>query len=170
VLALNSSTMKIRRIIFGILIVLVWVSVSHAGAVNANMDEAISAYNAENYLTARRLFKEIALQGDPVAQRYLGIMYDKGQGGLKNYEKAVEWYKKAANQNDAKAQYLLGAKYANGYGVRVDEKLAYAWFAISFQNGYEPAAAPLKVLNQTLSMSDRQVALQLATKKLTQLP
>lgn len=162
--------MNIRHITFGIYIVLACLPVSYAGAVDTNMDAAISAYNAGNYLTARRQFKEIAKQGDPVAQRYLARMYDKGQGGLKNYEKAVEWYKKAAKQNDAEAQFFLGIKYANGHGVPVDEKLAYTWFSIAFQNGYQAAATPLKVLNQTLSMADRQEALQLAAKKLTQLP
>jgi TPR repeat protein len=162
--------MNIRRITFGMFIVLACLPVSHAAVVDANMDAAMSAYSAGNYLTARRLFKEIARQGDPVAQRYLARMYDKGQGGMKNYEKAVEWYKKAAKQNDAKAQYFLGVKYANGHGVPVDEKLAYTWFAIAFQNGYEAAATSLKILNQTLSMADRQEALQLAAKKMTQLP
>ncbi|WP_455211188.1 tetratricopeptide repeat protein [Kaarinaea lacus] len=134
------------------------------------VDEGISAYNSGNYLTARRIFKEIAKEGDPVAQRYLAEMYDKGLGGLKDYGKAVEWYRKAAIQNDSKAQYLLGVKYVNGHGVGVDEKLAYTWFAIAFNNGYEKAASPLKLLNQTLPMAVRQEALQLATKKLTELP
>jgi len=140
--------------------------ISHAAA----LDEAISAYNSGNYLTARRIFKEVAQHGDPLAQRYLAEMYDKGLGGQKDYSKAVEWYKKAAIQNDSKAQFLLGVKYVNGHGVMVDEKLAYAWFAIAFNNGYEPAANPLKVLNQTLTLTVRQEALHLATKKLTELP
>lgn len=116
------------------------------------------------------MFKSIARDGDPVAQRYLAQMYDKGQGGVKDYNKAVEWYKKAAEQNDSKAQYFLGVKYVNGHGVPVDEKLAYAWFVIAFNNGYEKAATPLRVLNQSLPMVIRQEALQLATKQLTAMP
>jgi TPR repeat protein len=142
------------------------VAVSHA----ATIDEAISAYNSGDYVTARRIFKEIVSGGNPVAQRYLAEMYDKGQGGLQDYNKAVEWYKKAAKQHDSKAQYLLGVKYVNGHGVAVDEKLAYAWFAIAFNNGYEKAAAPLKVLNQSLPLAARQEALTLASKNLTELP
>ncbi len=143
-----------------------FVPISHASAI----DDAISAYNSGNYLTARRMFKSIARDGDPVAQRYLAQMYDKGQGGVKDYNKAVEWYKKAAEQNDSKAQYFLGVKYVNGHGVPVDEKLAYAWFVIAFNNGYEKAATPLRVLNQSLPMVVRQEALQLATKQLTAMP
>jgi TPR repeat protein len=142
------------------------IPLSHASAV----DEAISAYNSGDYLAARRLFKQIANDGDSVAQRYLAELYDKGQGGGKDYGKAVEWYTKAAYQNDAKAQYLLGIKYANGHGVRADKKLAYAWFAIAFNNGFEKAASPLRVLNQSLPMAVRQEALQLATKILTAMP
>jgi TPR repeat protein len=60
-------------------------------------------------------------------------------------------------------------KYVNGYGVPVDQKLAYAWFAIAFNNGYEKAATPLRILNKTMSMAARQQALRLATKQLTEL-
>ena len=158
--------MYIRSIPIIALIFLICLPIAQADAV----EDAISAYNAGNYLTARRLFKESAEGGDTVAQRYLATMYDKGQGGVKDYDKAVVWYKKAALQNDAQAQYMLGVKYVNGHGVPVDEKLAYTWFAIAFNNGYEKAASPLKVLNQTLPMMVRQEALQLATKQLTDLP
>ena len=149
-----------------VLILLIWLPVAQADTVN----DAIAAYDSGNYLTARRLFKECAEGGNLLAQRYLATMYDKGQGGPKDYGKAIDWYKKAALQNDAQAQYMLGVKYVNGHGVAVDKKLAYTWFAIAFNNGYEKAASPLKVLNQTLPMMVRQEALQLATKQLTELP
>jgi len=166
----NHSMINNCRILLVSFILLSGVLDSQASAISEHIAEAISAYDSEDYVSARRLFKDIAQQGDPVAQRYLAQLYDKGQGGVKDYVKAVEWYKKAAKQNDSKAQYLLGVKYVNGHGVAVDEKLAYTWFAIAFNNGYEQAASPLKVLNQSLSMSVRQEALQLATKKLTELP
>ncbi len=140
--------------------------VSYASPV----EEAIVAYESGNYLTARRLFEEAAHKGSPVAQRYLATMYDKGQGGVKDYGKAVAWYRKAALQNDSQAQFHLGVKYVNGHGVPADEKLAYVWFAIAFNNGYQKAASPLKMLNKTLSLPVRQEALQLATKKITELP
>ena len=155
----------VRVIIIGLLALL---TVSSAYA--SPLDEAISAYKSGNLLTAKRLFNQLALNGAPVAQRYLGEMYDKGQGGSKDYVKAVEWYKKAAMQNDPQAQFLLGVKYDNGHGVPRDQKLAYVWFAIAFNNGYEKAASPLKILNKTMTMSARQEALQLATKQLSELP
>ena len=158
--------MDVRRLSIIVLLTLLFFSTAYASA----LDEAISAYNAGNFLTAKRIFKQLAPEGQPIAQRYLGEMYDKGQGGPQDYEQAIEWYKKAARQNDAEAQYLLGVKYANGQGVSADQKLAYAWFAIAFNNGYEKAASPLKVLNKTMSMPARQEALQLATKYLTELP
>ena len=157
------------NILFAIIIVFIFFSSmpeSHASSI----DDAISAYDSGNHLTARRLFRKVAQEGDAVAQRFLAEMYDKGQGGAKDYNMAVEWYKKAAIQNDSRAQFLLGVKYANGHGVLVDEKLAYVWFVIAFNNGYEKAANPLRVLNQSLPMVVRQEALQLATKKLTEIP
>jgi hypothetical protein len=158
--------MNIRYFMIIVLLSFSLLPASYAGAV----DQAISVYDSGNYLSARRIFKTIAQQGDPVAQRYLALMFDKGQGGVQDYGKAVEWYEKAAKQNDSPAQYFLGVKYLNGQGVALNEKLAYAWFAIALNNGYEKAANPLKVLNQTMAPAVRQEALQLATKTLTQLP
>ena len=154
--------------LFSVIVLLTTFCISTANA--SVLEEAISAYQAGDFLTAKRIFKQLASEGQPAAQRYLGEMYDKGQGGPKEYQLAIEWYTKAAKQNDSTAQYWLGVKYANGHGVPVDEKLAYAWFAIAFNNGYEKAANPLRVLNKTMAMSARQEALQLATKILSELP
>jgi len=166
VINIGFVSMVVHRFTFIVLLSILSVSIVHASALN----EAVSAYKSGNFLTAKRIFAQLATEGRAVAQRYLGEMYDKGQGGPKDYAKAVEWYKKAAKQNDSQAQYLLGVKYANGHGVPADQKLAYAWFAIAFNNGYEKAASPLRILNKTLPMPVRQEALQLATKQLSELP
>lgn len=158
--------MGVNRLTLIVMLAMFYVSTVYASA----LDEAISAYKSGNFLTAKRIFKQLAPEGQPVAQRYLGEMFDKGQGGPRDYLKAIEWYKKAAIQNDSQAQYLLGVKYANGHGVPMDQKLAYAWFAVAFNNGYEKAANPLRILNKTMTMSARQEALQLATKQLSELP
>lgn len=158
--------MGVRQFTVIVLLLFFCVSTAYASA----LEEAISAYKSGNFLTAKRIFSQLAPEGQAVAQRYLGEMYDKGQGGAQDYVQAVEWYKKAAKQNDSTAQYHLAVKYANGHGVPQDPKLAYAWFAIAFNNGYEKAAGALRVLNKTLSMPERQQALQLASKQLSELP
>ncbi|KPJ95273.1 MAG: hypothetical protein AMJ55_04270 [Gammaproteobacteria bacterium SG8_15] len=125
-----------------------------------SFSQAVSAYEKSDYHTARQEFERLAKQGQAEAQRFLGYMYDKGLGVPRDYNKAISWYRKAAEQKDSAAQYHLGLKYANGHGVPKDQKQAYIWFAISFNNGYELAADPLRVLNKSLSTYDRQEALE----------
>ena len=46
-----------------------------------------------------------AAQGNPSAQRVLGLMYLNGQGVQKDDAKAVAWFLKAAAQGDVDAQF-----------------------------------------------------------------
>lgn len=128
--------------------------------------EAMEAYKGGKYHTALRLFRELAEQGQVQSQRMMGNMYDKGLGVQQDFDAAVRWYSKAATQKDPAAQYHLGLKYANGHGVLKDPMEAYIWFAISFNNGYELAAHPLRVLNKSLSTIDRQEALKVVEQKM----
>ncbi|WP_455200015.1 tetratricopeptide repeat protein [Kaarinaea lacus] len=130
--------------------------------------QAILAYENNDYREANQAFKKLAESGQVEAQRYLGQMYDKGLGVPQNYQKAVSWYERAAKQKDPAAQYHLGLKYANGHGVKEDQFRAYIWFAISFNNGFELAADPLRVLNKSLSTRERQKALQVVVKEMEQ--
>jgi hypothetical protein len=47
-----------------------------------------------------------AEKGDAEAQFYLGVMYENGNGVLKDYTEAVKWYRKAADQGAAAAQHM----------------------------------------------------------------
>ena len=133
---------------------------------DAKYQQAMAAYERGKYQTALRLFRELAEQGQVHSQRMIGNIYDKGLGVPQNFDKAVHWYSKAATQKDPAAQYHLGLKYANGHGVEKDPMEAYIWFAISFNNGYELAAYPLRVLNKSLSTIDRQEALKVVEQKM----
>ena len=53
-------------------------------------------------------------QGHASGQLNLGVMYDNGEGVLKDDAEAVRWYRLAADQGDAAAQFNLGLMYANG--------------------------------------------------------
>ena len=143
------------------------MSLASAGNnISSDVSHAITAYDNSDYKTASREFKKLAENGQVEAQRFLGQMYDKGLGVPQSYGKALSWYKKAAEQKDPAAQYHLGLKYANGHGVQENQIQAYIWFAISFNNGYELAADPLRVLNKSLSTRARQQALQVVVQKM----
>ena len=60
--------------------------------------------------------RQAAEQGDARAQFNLGIMYDNGEGVLKDEAEAVKWYRLAAEQDLANAQNNLGTAYTNGQG------------------------------------------------------
>lgn len=53
--------------------------------------EAAVAYDREDYKTAIKLFRRLAIKGDMVAQCRLGLMYYDGLGTKQNYAKAFAW-------------------------------------------------------------------------------
>jgi TPR repeat protein len=52
-------------------------------------------------------YRKTADQGDPAAQRNLGVLYESGWGVTKDIEQARLWYQKAANQGDALATMAI---------------------------------------------------------------
>ncbi len=116
---------------------------------------ALSACKAE---TAFEKTQALAYQGNATAQTSLGIMYENGQGVIKDYQQAVYWYEKAAKQGyvlainwfkkaadqdsradegDAEAQHNLGVMYYFGQGLPQSYKKAYMWANIAASNGEE---------------------------------
>ncbi|WP_455206193.1 tetratricopeptide repeat protein [Kaarinaea lacus] len=164
------SVICLRRLCRTALLIIgcVCISLARADDPEKSFSVALSAYKSSDYRTARHEFEKLAKQGQAEAQRFLGQMYDKGLGVPRDYNKAISWYKKAAEQKDPAAQYHLGLKYANGHGVAENQKQAYIWFAISFNNGYDLAADPLRVLNKSLSTYERQEALKVVVQKMEQ--
>ena len=59
-------------------------------------------------------------QGNAKAQNNLGVMYDNGEGVIKDAAEAVKWFRKAAEQGYAYAQNNLGVMYEYGNGVIKD--------------------------------------------------
>ncbi|MGN7611790.1 tetratricopeptide repeat protein [Magnetococcales bacterium HHB-1] len=73
--------------------------------------------------------------GLPEAQRYMGILYQKGLGVTQNYGRAFYWFKRGADQEDALAQYYLGRLYFKGFGVRKNGRYAEFWLLKSARQG-----------------------------------
>lgn len=57
-------------------------------------------------------YMHAALRGDPVAQCYLGIMYEKGMGVPMDRHEAAKWYRHAAEQGYPDAQASLEILYS----------------------------------------------------------
>ena len=78
-----------------------------------------------------------ARQGNAAAQFNLGLMYDKGQGGVRqDHAEAVKWYRQSAKQGFVLAQYNLGVMYDRGLGVRKDDTQAVKWYRQAAQQGF----------------------------------
>ena len=112
-----------------------------------NFQKGLTAYNKEDDATALKIWRPLAEKGYAKAQYYLGIMYNYGQGVLKDYKEAVKWYRKAANQGNAGAQYNLGHMYKKGLGVLKDYKEAAKWFRKAARQGDTDSQYNLGVLN-----------------------
>ena len=98
----------------GLVAVALFVGIVTAHA--ADFSVGYEAYQRGDYATALRIMRELAGQGNVVAQFNLGFMYDNGLGVTQDYAAAMRWYRKAADQGNAKAQSNLGLMYDNGLG------------------------------------------------------
>jgi TPR repeat protein len=72
-----------------------------------------------------------AEHSDPVAQVYLGLSFDLGEGVAQDPATAAQWYRKAAEQDLARAQLYLGAAYLKGRGVPEDSVSAFMWLDLA---------------------------------------
>lgn len=86
------------------------------------------AYDRADYRTALRVWQEKADGGDPIAQNYVGEIFEKGLGAEPDFAQAVAWYRKAADQGLERAMLNLGQLYELGRGVPRDDGQALAWY------------------------------------------
>ena len=93
-----------------------------------------------SYATAIKIWLPLAKEGDPVAQTYVGEIYEKGLGVPPEFALAAKWYRMAAEQGHSRAQLNLGALYEKGLGVPKDQKEAVDWYRRA--SGLEGSAVP----------------------------
>ena len=91
------------------------------------LQDAGLAYARGDYVTALGIWKPLAEQGDAIAEKSLGRMYDTGRGVQQNSVEAAFWYRKAADQGNAFSQLMLGLMSYNGIGVAKDYGETMKW-------------------------------------------
>src|ERR1700726_5351970 len=106
--------------------VLACVAVFSNPAAADRLRNGTRAFAAHDYVTAARIFRDLAPLGDARAQTYLGYMFANGKGVPQNYMVAAGWYRCASQQGFPAAQYMLGLMYDKGQGVPQDYVIAYA--------------------------------------------
>lgn len=100
-------------------------------AATQDFNAGFAAFNVGDYTAALQEWQPLAENGHAGAQRYLGIMYQMGDGVRRNSAEAVRWYRLAAKQGDAWAQQNLGYMYKSGTGVLQDYVSAHMWLNIA---------------------------------------
>ena len=98
-----------------------------AGALSAGE----RAYARHDYVRAAPLLLLEAERGSPVAQTYLGYMYQNGLGVPRNYAVAAGWLDRAAEQGEPTAQFLLGLLSIGIRRARQDWVQAEVWLNLT---------------------------------------
>ena len=102
---------------------------------SADFQKGLAAARSGDFATALREWTPLAKQGDADAQFSLGVMYEKGEGVVKDNKAAVKWYTLAAEQGFADAQFNLGVMYYYGHGVPQNYFKAAKWFRKAANQG-----------------------------------
>ena len=76
-----------------------------------------------------------ANNGDPVAQRKLGLAYLNGDKVRRDFKKSSYWFSKAVEEKDALSMVFLGRMFNRGMGVPRDTVGAYCLFNLAAANG-----------------------------------
>lgn len=93
----------------------------------------------EDYAEAVRWFWRAAEQGDPRAQREIGLCFKTGKAAPHDPAEAVRRFRVAADGGDARAFFHLGECCADGLGVARDQAEAIRCFRMGSERG-DPAA------------------------------
>ena len=102
-----------------------------SGAKADTVSAGKRAFARHDYVRAASLLLAEAERGSPVAQTYLGYMYQYGLGVPRDYVLAASWLHQAAEQGEPTGQFLLGLLFDKGYGVPQDWVEAEVWLNLA---------------------------------------
>lgn len=110
--------------------VLAFLMLATAPSVHADVyRDALAASKRGDHGPLYRLARKNAEQGVALAQFYVGLSFQTGQGVTQDYSEALRWFRKAAEQGHAMAQYTVGLYYGLGQGgVTQDYAEALRWY------------------------------------------
>jgi uncharacterized protein len=95
------------------------------------LSAGVRAFARHDYVRAAPLLLLEAERGAPIAQTYIGYMYQNGLGVPRDYVVAASWLNQAAQQGAPTAQFLLGLLYDKGFGVPQDWVEAEVWLDLA---------------------------------------
>jgi TPR repeat protein len=77
------------------------------GTSYADFQDGLIAYEKGNYSNALKQWESSAYFGDTMAQYNIGVLYQNGEGVLKDHVKAMKWYRKSAYRGNSTAQLVI---------------------------------------------------------------
>lgn len=90
--------------------------------------QAIAAYQKNDFQAAFKLLEPMAKAGDKTAQHNLAVMYQDGLGVARDEKKALYWYEQSGKNGEAEAQFMAGLMYSDGIGVPQNYEKAVYWY------------------------------------------
>jgi len=135
-------------------ICLLLVPVIFAGC--AASDDPRVAFQQGDFEASYKLWKPLAIEGDPEAQNYLGVHYYTGLGVQRDHAKALRWYESAARKGYPSAQRHYGDMFYNGHGVPRDYYKAFIWYFAASQQGNEEARLRLDSITSENKLTPNQ--------------
>lgn len=120
-----------------------WISFSWAG-----YDEAVKAFESEDYAAAFQLLKELPKQDDPDTQYLLGLLYFYGEGVAKNEHEAGLCFYRAAINGHVGAMRMTGKMLIAGRGGDEDYENGYKFLQDAAQHGDSESAAIIAKLDE----------------------
>ncbi|MCE2509999.1 MAG: sel1 repeat family protein [Alphaproteobacteria bacterium] len=100
--------------------------------------------------------------GDPVAQRNLGFLYQRGHGVDPDPKIAMLWYRKAADQGHRAAYNNIGFLYVAGLGVKQDFVQAHYWYTKAVVAGSKEGKRLREVILKKMTKEQVDAAIKLA--------
>jgi len=138
-------TMKPRIATLLVMVSVVMFSMARV-ATAGPLEDADAFFKRKDFVTAEKLYRRLAEQGNADAQWVLGRNYQYGAGVDQDSKEALKWYRLAAEQGNANAQLNLALMFHDGLGVPGDIKEAVIWYRLSAQQGNPDAQLHLGVL------------------------
>lgn len=94
--------------------------------------QVVAIYTSSILFLARKILAE---SGDIESQFKIGMMYFKGDEGVKNTQAAFNYIKLAADQKHAEAEETLGEFYEKGFGVEQNPLLGMEYYKKAAEHG-----------------------------------
>jgi uncharacterized protein len=109
------------------------------GTPSARADAAAgsAAFDKGDYARAMAEWEGAAERGDPAAEFGLGMLYERGDGELKqDYKQADHWYEKAAEHGNSWAEFRLALIWSAGSDeFPADRVEAFKWSVLASEKG-----------------------------------